>query len=71
MINTEFIFVFFFYTIDAYESNLFYRFFGRRACIRGYEDNSEETKSVNDKPVKKEIKSSKSKKEEKDKKIKF
>lgn len=56
---------------DADQSNLFHRFFGRRACIRAYEDNSEETKSVNDEAAKKEIKSSEDKKEEKNKKIKF
>ena len=69
--NTELSSAGFLYTIHVDDSNLFHRFFGRRACIRGYEENSEETKSVNDKPAKKEIKSSKSKKEEKDKKIKF
>ncbi len=49
----------------------FYRFFGRRACIRGYEDNSEEAKSLDDEASKKEIKSSKDKKEDKSKKLKF
>ncbi|KAL9984564.1 hypothetical protein ACROYT_G006874 [Oculina patagonica] len=48
-------------------------FFGRRACIRGYEDNSEEAKSddEDDEASKKEIKSSKDKKEDKSKKLKF
>lgn len=55
--------------------NLFGRFFGRRACIRGYEENSEEAKAIDDEASdeasKKEIKSSKDKKEEKSKTLKF